>query len=177
MRHLLLLRHAKSSWASDGIADRDRPLAPRGARDAANMAKAIADRGLLPDRILCSTARRTRETLAALHPYLAAETEAVLVEDIYSSPAHDYAGIIADSGDDASRLLVIGHNPRIHATAVALTGKGDKADRTRLAAKFPTGALAVIAFSDGGWEDIRAGAGRLETLVTPRDLDGEADDD
>ncbi len=70
MSRLLLLRHAKSDWGEAGLQDFDRPLAPRGQRAAADMAKAISAAGMLPDRILCSPARRTRETLAALRPYL-----------------------------------------------------------------------------------------------------------
>jgi phosphohistidine phosphatase len=175
MRRLLLLRHAKSSWANAGVADRDRTLTERGESAAATMGKAMAERGLIPDRILCSTARRTRETLAALQPHLAAEAPVVLLEELYSTPDEDYTAILATNGGDARNLLVIGHNPRTQVTAVNLVRDGDKAERARLAGKFPTAALAVIGFDRDGWETLASDRGRLELFLTPRDLGGDDD--
>lgn len=177
MKHLLLLRHAKSSWGDENLPDRERPLSPRGETAAERMGEAIAGRGLLPDHVLCSPALRTRQTLARLEPQFVPGTRIDFIEDLYSGDERTYAGIIQRAAGDAARLLVIGHNPRTQATAVALVGKGERAERIRLAAKYPTAALAVIAFEDGPWNRIAAGSGRLEAFVTPRDLDPTADDD
>ncbi len=176
MKRLMLLRHAKSSWDEDGVADRDRPLAPRGLRDAETMAEAIAKRKLLPNRILCSPALRTRQTLAALESYLPKGTAIAFVEELYSGP-QDYRAAISATGAAADRLLVIGHNPRIQATALSLIGKASKPERARLTAKYPTGALAVIDFDIEAWATIAPGDGRLETFLRPRDLDETSDDD
>ncbi len=89
MRRLLLLRHAKSAWDDPGMADRDRPLAPRGLRDAALMAAEIQRRGLHADRILCSPARRTRETLAALIPDIGDEARIAITAGLYEPPSGD----------------------------------------------------------------------------------------
>jgi phosphohistidine phosphatase len=148
--------------------DRDRPLAPRGRRAAERMALRIAEPDLLPDRILCSPARRTRETLAALLPHLAGEVEVAVPDDLYEEEA-DYRPAIAAHRAAAERLLVIGHNPAIQATALALVGRRASAE---LAAKFPTAALAVIDFDGEGWTRMRAGSGRLVAFIRPRDLDG-----
>lgn len=66
-RRLVLMRHAKSDWGSPSLADHDRPLNKRGRRDGPRMAAWIAENGLRPDLILCSTARRTRETARLLN--------------------------------------------------------------------------------------------------------------
>lgn len=170
MKQLLLLRHAKSSWASDDLADRQRPLAPRGEQAATRMGEEMAARGLLPDRILCSPAVRTRATLDRLQPNLLAETPVDFVEDLYDAPESTYLGIIHDYGGDAGRLLVIGHNPLTQATALTLTGDGDRRQRTELMLKFPTAGLAVLAFGDGPWAEIAPGSARLEAFLRPKDL-------
>jgi phosphohistidine phosphatase len=170
VKRLILLRHFKSSWHEPGLADHDRPLAERGQRDAALMAEAMVARGLTPDLILCSPARRTRETLAALEPGLGNGREVVFVEALYSGPEVDYRRIIAAQGGGAGRLLVIGHNPRIHATALALVGDGDKGARAHLAHKYPTGALAVIEFDADTWPDIADASGQLVAFIRPHDL-------
>ncbi len=178
MPRLLLLRHAKSSWGDPGLADIDRPLSPRGRRNAATMAKAIAAEGLVPDRILCSPSRRTRETLAALLPYLAGEGRVSIDPKLYDSTPGDYLGAISRSGSDAGTLLVIGHNPSIQAAAQLLIGDGEPGLAAELAAKYPTGALAVVDFGQANWSRLDPHSGFLAAFLKPRDLDpADGDDD
>lgn len=172
MRRLLLLRHAKSSWADPGLADSDRPLAPRGRRAAERMAALIAGRAdLVPDRILCSPARRTRETLAPLLSRLGNSGQVSINEELYEPAAGNYCETIASSGGLNDPLLVIGHNPAIHVTALALIDTANHRAGKQLAAKFPTGALAVIDFDAAEWSAIRPKTGRLVEFVRPRDLE------
>ncbi len=167
MPQLLLFRHGKSSWDENGLADSERPLSARGRRDVASMAALIAT-DYRPDRILCSPSRRTRETLAALLPLLADEPAVVIEDALYGSDG-DYRDVIAADGGDAERLLVIGHNPAIQATALVLATSGGKALRAEMAAKFPTAALAVIRVDDA-WFEIARARGRLVAFHRPRDL-------
>jgi phosphohistidine phosphatase len=177
MRHLLLMRHAKAEPGGPGAADRDRPLALRGRRNAALIGQAIASQGMMPDLVLCSPAIRTRQTLDAILPYFAVAPRTMFDDTLYGTGETDYLRSIAESGGSARRLLVIGHNPTIHATAIALTGSGDGAVRARLAGKFPTAALAIIAFSGGVWSKALTGAGELLSLLVPRDLGADAGGD
>jgi phosphohistidine phosphatase len=170
MKQLLLYRHAKSSWDASGIADRERPLSSRGRRDAAVIARQIGE-GYPVDRILCSPARRTLETLAALLPSLRGEATITVTEKLYEPVSGDYRPFVASQGDGADCLLIVGHNPAIQATALALIGTGDEADMAKLAAKYPTGAVAAIAFDDADWADIQAHGGRLMAFHRPRDFD------
>jgi phosphohistidine phosphatase len=169
VKHLLLLRHAKAAAAERGMADRDRPLTSRGHRDARLMASAIASGGS-PDLILCSPARRTRETLDEIVGALGAEPKVIIASGLYGTQSGTYADIVGLLGDASKRLLVIGHNPTIHATALAFAGKGARAQRAALAAKFPTSSLAVIALEGDTWSAIKAGTGELVSFVRPCDL-------
>ena len=138
MPRLLLLRHAKSSWDDHRLADINRPLAPRGHRAAQLIAEAIEERGFRPDRILCSPALRTRETLAALVAHLGEEDiEIEITHALYEPHSGDYRGVIAEQGDAAGTLLVIGHNPAIQATAVQLADGRRYPDRRRNRGEIP----------------------------------------
>lgn len=177
MRRLMLLRHAKSAWDDAGQPDLERPLNLRGRRAAADMAAAMARRGFLPDRILCSSARRTRETLAAFLPFLGDGTRIAITGALYEPPSGEYRTAIAAEGD-GNALLLIGHNPVIHRTAIGLAGAGERPLLAELAAKFPTAALAVIDCAIGEWRDLSPGCGRLVAYLTPKRLSatGEAED-
>lgn len=177
MPRLLLLRHAKSSWGDPGLADIDRPLSPRGRRAAAAIARTIEAEDMTPDRILCSPARRTRETLAALLPYLGDEGRVAIDPNLYETGPREYLAALARSGNDAGTLMVIGHNPTIQATAQLLVGDGEPGLAAELSAKYPTGALAVIDFAQAGWSHIEPHSGFLAAFLKPRDLDPDGGDD
>lgn len=172
MPRLLLLRHAKSSWPDPGQADGDRPLARRGRRAAERMAALIAGRtDLVPDRILCSPARRTRETLAPLLTRLGNAKQVLIADELYEPEGGEYLDTIATSGGTIERLLVIGHNPAIQMTALSLINSGSKNAALQLAAKFPTAALAIIDLDVAGWSEIRPKTGCLVDFIRPRDLE------
>jgi phosphohistidine phosphatase len=164
-KNLLLLRHAKAVPAEAGMADRDRPLAERGRRDAAAMGAEIA-RGGLPDLILCSPSLRTRQTLDAVSPAFPHAVEFKAPEALYGGDVSAYLEAIAAYGGVATRLLVIGHNPTVHALALMLA----RSPEARLAARFPTAALAELKFSTGDWARLRPGDGALIGFVRPKDL-------
>ena len=166
MHRLLLLRHAKSSWDDPSLADRDRPLAPRGHRAAERMADHLRSEVPHPDLVLCSPALRTRETLERMSNALG-DAEVVVDDELYGADGNELLERLRAVDDRFETVAVIGHNPGIHDLAITLAGSGAELDR--MEAKFPTGALAVLAF-DGRWRDVSPGGGLLEAFVTPRDL-------
>jgi len=173
MLRLMLLRHAKSSWATPGQPDIERSLSTRGKRAAEAMAETMRERALLPDLILCSPARRTRETLARIQKMIGETCPVEVVDELYEAAA-DYRVSIARHGGTAATLLVIGHNPVIQATALALAASGDAEQRRALARKMPTAALAVIDFPTmAQWAEIASAEGLLETFITPSSLDDD----
>jgi len=118
MKRVYLLRHAKSSWKHPELADHDRPLAGRGKRAAKGIAKHMRARELEPELVLCSTARRARETLERIEPALG-HTQVRVERELYGASAHDLLARLRRLPDDVGSVLVIGHNPGIHAGAGA----------------------------------------------------------
>ncbi|CTQ52295.1 phosphohistidine phosphatase SixA [Roseibium album] len=167
---LLLFRHAKSDWGDAGLADIDRPLNDRGKAAAATMALHMKTEGLLPNQILCSTAQRTRETLARLLPCLDHEAKIYLLSDLYQQSEDGYASVIRRHGGHARTLMVLGHNPATEDTALELSGTADEAAMADLQEKFPTAALAVLDFDFADWSELGPGTGHLTQFVKPRAL-------
>jgi phosphohistidine phosphatase len=171
MLTLSLLRHAKSSWADRELEDHERPLAKRGTKAAGAMGAFIAKNGLWPDLVLCSDAVRTRATLALVLPELGKPPPRVVFDAaLYMATPAALLGRVQKMKSDARHVMLIGHNPGLHALALELTGKGKQDDVEALAIKFPTCALAVLTFKARKWADIGPGAGSLDLFMTPRRL-------
>jgi phosphohistidine phosphatase len=170
MLTLSLLRHAKSSWKNPTLADRDRPLATRGETDAPLMGKAMAERGIDPDLVLCSSARRTRDTLALVLPELKVEPKVVYDDALYHATPAEMLDMLRQVAPGASRVMLVGHNPEIQSFALDLVGSGPKHYRDRLREKYPTAGLAVINFASGLWSSVAVNSGTLTLFLTPREL-------
>jgi phosphohistidine phosphatase len=171
MRRLLLLRHAKSSWDTPGLADLDRPLAPRGRQTAPLMAQLMAKRRWVPDLVLCSQAERVRETWQLMAPLLGEQIASKTLRTIYPGAPSRLLMTLRRAPDEARTLLLIGHNPGLGAFATSLCGGGSKKALAKMSTKFPTAGLAVIDFDADRWSEVAGGAGRLEAFVRPKDLD------
>ena len=169
MRRLLLLRHAKAVPLTRGD-DFERALTESGRADALRIGQYIADCGLTPDRALYSGAARTRETFEIVASAFAKPIEAEAQNALYEATRFLIVGLLRELPASARAHLVVGHNPGMADVANLLSGEGAASDRLRLASKFPTGSLAVIAFDKPDWSDLAPGAGRLEKFVIPADL-------
>jgi phosphohistidine phosphatase len=172
MLTLSLLRHAKSSWKNPTLPDRDRPLATRGETDAPLMGKAMAERGIDPDLVLCSSARRTRDTLALVLPELKIEPKVVYDDALYHATPAEMLEMLHAVQPGASRVMLVGHNPEIQSFALDLVGSGPKHFRDRLREKYPTAGLAVINFASGLWSSVAVNSGTLTLFLSPRELKG-----
>lgn len=171
MARLLLLRHAKSAWEDQGLADFDRPLNLRGRASAPLMGRHMADHALIPDRVLCSASRRTRETFAAIVPWLRGDFDAHFLRAIYECPGGTYAPILRRHGGAARTLMLIGHNPVIQDTALSLIGLGNPDLTKAIQAKYPTAGLAVIDFEGDDWSMLEPRSGRIVAFFRPRELE------
>jgi phosphohistidine phosphatase len=166
-RRIHLLRHAKSSWDQPALADHDRPLAPRGLRASKTMAGHLHDQGIQPELILCSSATRARQTLKPIVAALG-DVEVRVEEQLYGASAADLLERLRLLPDHLESAMLIGHNPAMQELALGLAGGGE--GRDSLALKYPTGALATLAFEGAGWSDLAAGRAELVAYVRPRDL-------
>jgi phosphohistidine phosphatase len=166
---VLLLRHAKSSREDPEMADFDRRLTGRGRRDAPRLGAWMRDAGLKPDLVLCSDAKRARETWAGLAETLSCAAPVLFERGLYMASAQALCRRLQRLPEAVGSVLVIGHNPGVEEAAQALAdGAGEPLERLRR--KFPTAALARLDFEVADWARLEPGSGRLSEFVTPGDL-------
>ncbi|CAN5363379.1 histidine phosphatase family protein [soil metagenome] len=171
MLRLMLLRHAKSSWTDPASDDRDRPLSGRGHKAAAVMGAFMRREKLIPELVLCSPARRARDTWKLASGELRAAPRTIVEDGLYDfGNGGRVLDAIRDKAEGAKSLLIVGHNPSIERLALRLVGKGTATLKDQLERKYPTGALSVIDFKTDAWKEIGDGAGRLVSFTRPRDL-------
>jgi phosphohistidine phosphatase len=166
-RHLLLVRHAKSAWNDPSLADHDRPLAPRGERALLRLRDHLVRAEHRPTLVLCSSSRRTVDTLDGIRAALPKGAQIKVDDELYLADADDLLGRLHGIDGDVRGAMIIGHDPGIQDLAILLVGSGDASLRERLMAKFPTGAAATLSFP-GAWTDLDANAARIESFFTPR---------
>lgn len=169
MRRVYLLRHAKSSWTDLSLADRDRPLARRGRRAAKAVARHLEAERIRPDLVLCSSARRTRETLERIEGAFGDRVEARLDEAIYGASESKLLERLTALPQEVGSVMLIGHNPGLEELALALASDG--AGLARLREKYPTAALATIDLPAERWSTVERGSGELVGYVRPVDLE------
>jgi phosphohistidine phosphatase len=169
MKRLWLLRHAKSSWDDAHLADHDRPLSARGTRAAAAIGRHLDEAGVRPDIVVCSTARRARETLAGALAGLGGDVDVHVESGLYTFDAADLLTRVRALPDGAASALLVGHNPAIGSLAARLAREGPHLKELR--DKYPTGALATLDLEVDAWRDVAAGCGVLTAFAVPRDLD------
>lgn len=163
MRTLLLMRHAKSDYPA-GVPDHDRPLAPRGERDAEAAAAWIAAAYPRLDEVAVSPARRAQQSWARV----ASRVEAGTVREdarIYEDWGSGLREVMAAFSEASSIALVVGHNPGIEEFALSLSQGGDPSARARLMTKYPTSGIAVLLVP-GSWA--RPGDVELALFAVPR---------
>jgi phosphohistidine phosphatase len=162
VKTLHLLRHAKSDWADEKLPDKDRPLAPRGIKAARQLAARLKVKPMAVDLVLCSTARRARETLELIRPALG-KADIKLEDGLYGASADKLIARLRRVPKKVGAVLVIGHNPGIEEAAWLLLGPD------RAPGHFPTCALASIRFAGADWRSIQEGGGELIGFITPKD--------
>ena len=157
------MRHSKSDYP-EGVGDHDRPLAPRGEREAALAGDWLRDHVPTIDAVLCSSAMRTRQTLAR-----SGITAPVTYRDeLYAATPGTMLAEINTVADSVSTLLVLGHEPTVSHLALGLAGPGSDHSATEgIRAKFPTSGIAVLGV-DGAWAGVEPGSAELVVFHVPR---------
>ena len=155
--------------------DQTRPLNARGFETAARVGAYLAHHGLVPDHVLCSPARRTRETWAALAKELPAAPAAKYDARLYDAAGSSLLAVLRETPAKFQSLMVVGHNPGLHELAILLIASGDVEERERLHEKLPTAGLVVIEFAIDGWSALHRQAGRLDRFIVPSTLDPAVD--
>jgi len=166
-RRLVLLRHAKSDWPD--VADHDRPLAKRGRRDAPAVGRWLGASGYVPDAVVCSTARRARETWDLAATGMAAAvpraSPAVRYEPrVYEATVLGLLMLVREFDAGWRTALIVGHNPGMAELTVGLASPDSAPPQA-----FPTAAVAVLGLP-GPWAEAAPGEARLVAFTVPAEL-------
>ena len=162
-RTITLIRHAKSSWNNPSLSDFDRPLNKRGEGDAPRVGEVLQEAGVLFDKVLCSDARRARQTLSLLKQKLDID-EAIIEyrQNMYGASSHHLQCCVAEQPDAISSIALIGHNPGMEELVYDL-------------AEEPVGHMSTcnvvqLVFDCESWEKLNSSRGKLIFVIRPREL-------
>jgi phosphohistidine phosphatase len=161
MKTLLLLRHAKSSWADDKLADFDRPLNDRGRDDAPRMGQLLRRLELVPDLIITSSAKRAAATAELAARSAGYEGEIQQTRQLYLAEPQAYIALARRAPEAVNTLMLVGHNPGI-GELVALLGGDDET--------MPTAALADFRLPITTWAELKATRYDLASVWRPKEL-------
>jgi phosphohistidine phosphatase len=124
MKTLYLIRHAKSDWAIEHLADIDRPLNTRGYKDAHTMSKLLAEHKIKPDAIITSSAIRAVSTALIFARNFNFNAARITLQPLlYNNTPEKYVDIISETDDKIDTLFLFAHNPTITQCANILTGE------------------------------------------------------
>lgn len=159
-RILLVMRHAQAG-GQPGVADEQRPLTSGGQADAASAGRWLLSEGLIPGQVLCSTARRTRQTwqqVSGAFGAAAGQVQVSFERRAYQDGAEGLLDLVRECPGGVEVLLLIGHNPAVHRLASGLTERQDLS--------FAAGALAAVGLP-GSWADAAPSAGAMVKFWRP----------
>ena len=175
MLRLILMRHAKSSWTDKKIDDYDRPLSRRGKEAAPLMGRALAGKNCIPELILCSPARRTRDTLKLTIDALGIKPPIAYEDQLYSFGNGDSYLNVISAQKKVTPLMVVGHNPSVQSLTLRLLARQNGTVMERIRRKFPTAAVAIVALPIEEWRQVQSKSdvgGEIELFLTPKMLEG-----
>jgi phosphohistidine phosphatase len=164
MKHLLLMRHAKSSWAIAGQTDFERTLNERGLKDAPEMGKRIANQKCHPELLITSPAKRTLKTAKEVAKQIGYKEDLIEKDSlIYDAHTDEVLYLIRNLDDAFHKVMMVGHNPTFTSLVGILTDS--------LIENMPTAGVALISFPLESWRQIAPGTGKLEWFDFPKNGD------
>jgi phosphohistidine phosphatase len=169
MKIVGLLRHAKSSRDDPHLADIDRPLTPRGVSAAELMGAEFRKRDAAFDLVLASPARRVIDTIRSFETGYGKPLKPTYEPVLYENSAATLLNVVAGIGDEAERILLVGHNPSLQGLGTMLANPQDPL-HAQLADHFPTAAAVLLELPIDHWSDLGTGGGRILWFVKPADL-------
>lgn len=161
MKTVIIVRHAKSSWADYNLADVERPLNRRGKFDAPLMANIMKEHGYEPEKIYLSHSKRTRSTVKPIAQTLEIDKKNITVTtSLYHGYEDDYIDIISEEDNDINCIMLIGHNPGI--TYIANSCQGASIDNV------PTCGVIKVESVIDNWKDFSFPSSKLTSFIYPK---------
>ena len=165
MKSLLLLRHGKSSWSDDSLADHDRPLKKRGRRAAQQMGRLLAALQLVPDLVLTSTAIRAHDTAVLMADTAGYRGTISAIAELYHAEPAAFVEVVSQISTESEVILVVGHNPGMEEWLRQLVESQHE---------MPTAALAQIELPVESWGEVtQKTRGTLRGLWVPKEVADE----
>lgn len=167
LRRLVVLRHAKSAWPL-GVPDHERPLAPRGNRDAPAAGWALAETDSLPDLAVCSTAVRARRTWELASAQWGTPPPVRYDARVYAADVPELLDVVRATPDHVRTLLLVGHNPGLEELVLDLAGDALDDTLDDIRTKFPTSAIAFLSWHGATWAALAPGTALLTDMIVAR---------
>jgi len=162
MKSLLIFRHAKSAWDDPTLDDHDRPLNNRGLKTAPAMGRFLKSQGLLPDKIITSSALRARKTAELFAEQCGYSQEIEIRSEIYNADTQEIIKLLNRYGGSEDRVMVVGHNPTLEELTRSLTGRLER---------LPTGTIVHVELPVENWSEFNIKTkGRLLNIWRPKEL-------
>lgn len=170
MKRLTILRHAKSQWNENGLADFNRPLNKQGWKAARRMGHELRIRKMQFDLVLASTAARVRETIDGLQEEFEFTAPIRFDQPMYLATEKLLLQMVRQLPETVQSPLLVGHNPGLQQLLLALSKEDEDGLRDLVRHKFPTAALAVIDLVVDRWNEVAPATGRIAELIRPKEL-------
>ena len=162
MKTILFMRHAKSSWDNQGLADHDRPLNKRGVSAAKKMGMFMNDSEVQPEVIISSTSKRTRETIKYFLQTISFSGDIYYTRELYHGGQEEMIDAIKEFAADTNCVLVLGHNPGMEDAVEDFSGEYER---------MPTASIAQINFSINDWQEMSDSiSGMLIDVWRPKEI-------
>ncbi len=168
MSRLFLFRHAQAAWAEPGMRDFDRKLSDKGVLEAQKISAELRARDLLPNKIICSSAVRAKQTFEQINKDGEFSNAVTFDPELYSTDAPGYLEVAAASNHDGD-LMLIGHNPMLEDLALGLGQTGNDVAYSHIGMGFGTACIAIIGF-DGSFDKVQNAKCKLQDYLRPRDI-------
>lgn len=164
MKTILIMRHAKSSWSNPYIKDFDRPLNSRGKNDAPKMGLLLKEKQIIPEKIFCSPAKRTRATLKRVLKEINRDKGiAEFKENLYYKDFDAYLKAVCSTADDINIVMTLGHNPMTENFISYLSS-------TPVLQPIKTATIACLTCDIDDWNGLGQGSCSLKWITGPKDL-------
>ncbi|WP_345079168.1 SixA phosphatase family protein [Nemorincola caseinilytica] len=161
-RTLVVIRHAKSSWNDPLKSDFERPLNDRGNRDAPEMAARLKKAGLIPDLVIASSAKRTRQTALLMAEVLGYDKDRIQLEEkLYHCVPATMEEVLYAVADDVSTVFMVAHNPGITEFANQLSPQF-------YVGNLPTCGVVAASFSAASWAELATAKKNVFLYDTPK---------
>ncbi len=160
MKKLYLIRHAKSDWSNAGKNDFDRGLNKRGKRSISLMAKALKKKGIMPDLILSSAAKRAKKTAKGLAKALGYEGEIIFDKTLYFTEPEEMLGKLRNTDERYTHIFLVGHNPEITEFSNRLTSE--------YIDNIPTLGIVGLTLKADTWKAVRTHQAKMDFFIFPK---------